>query len=133
MTQPLTIEQLLERKETLKQRKKRSIRLRVDSLNASIVIEEPSRALALEAMEMASDDMKSDLADPHIIYQCVVEPNLKDAELQKAFGCKEPIDIVGMIFLPGEIGAIAGHALQLAGYGSGVSKIEDKINDDLKN
>lgn len=129
MAKKLTIADLLAQKENLKKKKKRTLTLYVESLDAEIVIQEPSRALALEAIEMAQDDSRSDIADPHLLYHTVIEPNLKDAELQKAFGCAEPMDIVDMIFRPGEIGSIAGHALQLAGYGKGVRKIDEEIKN----
>jgi hypothetical protein len=129
MSKKLTIKDLLAQKAQLKQKKQRTQTLYVESLDAEIVIQEPSRALALEALEMAQDDMQSDKADPYLVYQCVVEPNLKDPQLQKEFGCVEPTDIVSMIFRSGEIGAISGHALQLAGFGQGVKKVDA----DLKN
>jgi len=127
VSKKLTIKDLLDRKEQLKGRKKRRVTLYVESLDGEIEIEEPSHALALEALEMAQSE--SDRADKHVVYHCVVEPNLKDPELQKAFGCAEPTDIVDMIFRPGEIAAISGHALQLAGYGQGVRKIDEVVKN----
>ncbi|MFD2614498.1 phage tail assembly chaperone [Paenibacillus gansuensis] len=129
MGKKLTITELIAQKEQLKQKTKRTLTLHIESLQGEIVIEEPSRALALEAIEMAQDDMKREMSDPFVVYNCVIEPNLKDPELLKAYGCVEPTDIVDMIFKPGEIGAISGHALQLAGYGDGVKK----MITDLKN
>lgn len=129
MAKKLTITDLIAQKEKLKQKKQRTIKLYIESLDAEVVIQEPSRALALEALEMAHDDSRSEIADPHLVYHCMIEPNLKDAELQKAFGCTEPLDIVDMIFSPGEIGAIAGHAMQLANYGKGVKKLDEEIKN----
>lgn len=129
MSKKLTITELLAQKDRLKKKKQRTLTLHIDSLDAEIVIQEPNRALALEGMEMAQDSVRSDLADPYIVYHCVTEPNLKDPEVQKAFGCVEPTDIVEMIFRPGEIAAISGHAMQLAGYGQGVKKVEEDIKN----
>ncbi|MBU7320275.1 phage tail assembly chaperone [Paenibacillus oleatilyticus] len=128
MGKQLTIQQLLEQKEALKNKSKRRQKLYVESLDAEIVIQEPSRDLALEAIEMAQGE-KSDMADIHITYHCVVEPNLKDTTLQMEFGCVEPTDIVGYIFRPGEISAVSGHALQLAGYASGVKKVDEELKN----
>ncbi len=129
MSKKLTIKDLLAQKEQLKKKKElRTQELYIESLDADITIQEPSRALALEALEMAQEG-KSDEADVYIVYHCVIEPDLKDKELQKEFGCVEPTDIVTMIFRPGEISAISGFALQLAGYGQGVRKVDR----DLKN
>lgn len=129
MSQKLTVKDLLDRKEQLKGRKKRRATLYVESLDGEIEIEEPSHAITLESLEMAQSGGESDRADKHVVYHCVVQPNLRDPELQKAFGCAEPVDIVELIFRPGEIAAISGHALQLAGYGQGVRKIDDQVKN----
>ncbi|CAM3133204.1 hypothetical protein PASE110613_17745 [Paenibacillus sediminis] len=63
--------------------------------------------MALEVIEMAQNDERSDMADIHLVYNIVIEPNLKDAELQKEFGCAEPTNIVGLLFRAGEIGALS--------------------------
>jgi hypothetical protein len=129
MGKTLTIQELMAQKESLKKKEKRTERLYIESLGAEIVIQEPSRALALEGLEMAQDDMRSDKADPYLVYNCVIEPNLKDPELQKAFGCAEPIDIADIIFLPGEVSAISGNILRLAGYGKGVTKVDKELKN----
>lgn len=126
----LTIEQLLEQKAKLKSRTAKTKRLHVESLEAEIVIKEPQRAIALEGLEMVQDGSRSDLADLHMVYHAVVEPNLKDPRLQEAFECKEPTDIVEMLFKPGEISMIAGFALELAGYAKGVRPV---VEDEVKN
>lgn len=129
MAKKLTISDLLAQKEQLKNKQQRRQMLYIESLDAEITIQEPSRAIALEGIGMAQDPSTSDKADVYIVYHCVVEPNLKDAELQKSFGCVEPTDIVEMIFRPGEIAAISGHVLQLAGYGNGVSKADEELKN----
>lgn len=126
---PMTVADLLARKDKLKKKEGSTQTIYIESLDAHIVIKEPSRAFCLEVLEMANDNTRSDKADAHVVYHCVQEPNLKDTGLQKEFGCVEPVDIVDMIFKPGEVTAISGHCLQLAGYGSGVKKVDA----DLKN
>ncbi|CAM3442190.1 phage tail assembly chaperone [Marinicrinis lubricantis] len=128
MGKKLSITDLLAQKEQLRKKRKRTMSLHVDSLDAEIVIEEPSRVFALEALEMAQDPMRRDKADAHVVYHCVVEPNLKDRDLQKQFGCAEPTDIVDMIFRAGEVSSISGYILQLAGFDS-----VKKVDADLKN
>jgi len=129
MGKKLTITDLIAQKDKLKKKKQRQMTLRIESLDAEIVIQEPSRAFALEALEMAQSDTDSDKADAHVVYHSVVEPNLKDPELQKKFGCAEPIDIVDMIFRPGEVSAISGHALELAGFGKSVKKVDHELKN----
>ena len=58
-------------------------------------------------------------------YECIVEPNLKDAEVQKQFECANPMDIVDVIFAPGEIPQIAIECMKLAGYMGGVEAVKN--------
>ncbi len=68
--------------------------------------------------------------DKYLIYECTVEANLKDKTLTNAFECREPMDIVNKLFLPGEIFALSKQIMLNAGYGK---DIEAKIHEDLKN
>jgi len=129
MGKQLTIADLLAKKEELKKGNRRTASLYIASLDGEITIQEPERSVALEALQMAQDDSRSDKADPYLVYHCVVQPNLKDQQLQKEFGCVEPFDIVDMLFRPGEIQAISGHALKLAGFGEGVRKVDEIIKN----
>ena len=121
----ITLNELIKRKEQMLEAKKTPKRqdLFVKSLGGVITIEEPSRALVIEAQEMGTD-----VSDAYMVYQCVVEPNLKNAELRDAFGCVEPIEIVDKIFSAGEVVSIAKQCLELSGYIDGVS-----VADTLKN
>jgi len=101
MSKNITIKDLLAKKEQFKNKKQSTETLFIESLNANIIIKEPTREFCYEALEMAQES--PDKADLHNVYHCVVEPNLKDPELQKEFGCVEPTDIVDMIFKAGEV------------------------------
>lgn len=128
MGEKLTIKDLLAKKEQLKNNEKAIVVLHVESLGGDITIQEPTRDFCIEALEMAQSG-DSDRADAHIVYNCVIEPNLKDKELQEAFKCIEPTDIVDMIFKPGEVASISGNCLDLAGYGTGLKKVEQEIKN----
>lgn len=125
----VTIASLMEQKDKLKNKKAKQQTLFIASLGGEIIIQEPDRSVALEAMAMTHDEQKQDMADPYLVYHCVVEPNLKDATLQKEFGCTEPMDIVDMIFQPGEVASIGGFALKLAGYATGVRAVDQEIKN----
>lgn len=129
MNKQITIKDLLANKEQLKKKNAEKETLYIKSLAGNITIIEPSKALCMEVIEMAQDNARSDKADAYMVYNCVVEPNLKDAGLQKEFGCVEPTDIVDILFKSGETASITGHCLQLAGYGRGLKKVDN----DLKN
>ena len=120
----ITIEELVRRKEQMLKSKqqKKTKDLYVKSLDGAITIVEPDAALARDAQEMEES------GDTYIVYSCVTEPCLKSKELQEAFSCVEPMEIVEKIFDVGEIPQIAVECIKLAGYIDGVKPI-----DDLKN
>lgn len=119
----VTLQELIRRKEQMLEAKRipKTANLYIKSLGGTITIESPTAALAKDAQEM-------DNGDAYMVYSCVTEPCLKSRELQEAFGCIDPMEIVDKIFEPGEIPQIAIECLKLAGYIDGV-----KVVDDIKN
>ncbi len=119
----LTLDELLRRKEQIMEAKKtkRTKELYISSLDASIIIEEPEAAVCRDARDMED----SDEGDVYICYNSIKEPNLKNDEVQAAFNCGEPMDIVEKIFAPGEIPQIAAECLKLAGYMGGVEAVKN--------
>lgn len=107
----------------------RDVQLNIPRLSADIIIEVPARELCMDVFSMASDEEKAKDADNYFVYSIVKEPNLKDKELQQAYECLEPTDIVPVIFTPGEIKDITELAFKEAGFETGTVKVVD----DLKN
>ena len=122
-TTKITLQELLRRKEQMLEDKKKpkTATLYVKSLDGTIQIESPTSALAREAQDMEN-------GDNYMVYSCVTEPPLKSKELQEAFGCVEPMEIVEKIFEPGEIPQIAIECLKLAGYVDGIKAVDDIKN-----
>src|SRR5690625_5121540 len=133
MSKQVTIETLLKQKEKLQNKDEKKLALYIESLEGEIVIAQPDRALCLETITMTQNDATVAQADVHMVYNIVISPNLKDAELQKQFGCVEPTDIVDLIFEPGEVSMIAGYGLELAGYSSDINSVVRKVDRELKN
>lgn len=105
--------------------KKATANLYVDSLKGTITIKEPDEATCMDALNMGGDK-----GNDYIIYHCVVEPNLKDADLRKAFGVVEPLEIVRKIFpKAGERAAISQICVEMAGFGDSVKVIEEIKNE----
>ena len=127
MGKKLTIKELIAQKEALKSRKKKTANLFVESLEGEITIESPTSDIMLTAQSEGETDAVR--ADRYLVYKCVKDPNLSDKELQEAYGCVEPIDIVKEIFQPGEVSKIAVEIMNLGGYGNSVTKVAS----DLKN
>lgn len=118
----MTLDELLKRKEQIiaSRKVKKRKDLYIESIDAVITIEEPTAALYRDAVEMDPED-----ADKYMCFECIKEPNLKSKEVQEAFGCAVPMDIVDMIFLPGEIAQISVECIRLAGYGVGVKEVKN--------
>ncbi|MFJ8261407.1 hypothetical protein ACIQ4I_05535 [Rummeliibacillus sp. NPDC094406] len=125
----LTLLQLIKEKDKYEVKKGVKEELYIERLDATIVFEKPDRTLALESIEMTRDkDIEAGEADVHLIYNSIVEPNLKDPELQQAFNCAEPTDIISKIFEAGEIPKIAEEILKSAGYGAHIEKVKQVKN-----
>lgn len=120
----VTLEALLARAAKAKTVKKETRELYVKSLDGTVTIEKPDRAVCLEALDMDN----SEEADVYIVYNCVVNPPLKDKALQEAYGVVSPMEVVAGVFEPGEISAISKECLVLAGYIDSV-----KVIDEIKN
>lgn len=123
----LTTTDLLKRKEQYKVKDDVKEDVYIERLDATITIKKPDRALCMDALQLTKDEQGSN-ADVFLVYNVVVEPNLKDKELQKEFGCVEPSDIVEKIFDAGEIMQLSQIALELSGYNSGVKRVKDLKN-----
>lgn len=118
----LTLTELIQQKEKYQVKTDAKEEIYLDQLDATITISKPERSLVIEAIEMKEE------GDPFLVYNVVVEPNLKDSELQKAYGCAEPTDIVHKIFDEGTIAGIAKASLKLAGWESEVKTVENLKN-----
>ncbi len=118
----LTLAELLRRKEQMLEAKKikKTVDLYVKSIDSVITIEEPDGALCRDA-----NDMEAGEGDKYMCYECIKEPNLKSKDAQEAFGCDVPMDIVDVIFAPGEIPQIAIECMKLAGYMGGVEAVKN--------
>jgi hypothetical protein len=121
----VSIQDLIKQKEKIKARKKEMID--IETSVGVITIKKPSRSIVMEANDM---DNENGEADKYLIINSVVEPNIKDSGLQKAYGCVEPTDIVDRLFDYGEITSISKAIIDAAGYGKG---LKTQIHKELKN
>ena len=119
----ITLQELLRRKEQMLEAKKtpKTKELYIKSLDGTITVEGPTATLAKDAQDMENGDV-------YLVYECVKDPCLKAKELQDAFGCVEPMEIVEKLFDPGEIPQISVECLRLSGYIDGVKAVEETKN-----
>ena len=116
----LTLQELIAQRESLKDKK--TARYELKTSLGTILVTVPDAALVSEALELSPVSE----ANKHLIYNCVVEPDLKNGELQKVYGVVDPPDIVTAIFLPGEVNKIANKLFDLAGFDK---KINAKLHE----
>lgn len=115
----LSVTDLMKEKEKYQVKTDVSEVVLVERLNAEVVIRKPEKSLCVDTMRMARDESNDTDADVYMVYNTIVEPDLKDPALQKEFSCVLPTDIVSKIFEAGEIGQLSEVAFELAGYKKG--------------
>lgn len=112
-TNIITVEELIAQKEKLLKREKSTAIVHIKSLDRDVKVEEPSAAALADI-----DDMEKDFANKYIVYECLVEPNIKDPAMREAFGNPAVAhDILDYILKKGEIERLSGVCASLAGYG----------------
>lgn len=121
----LTLADIVKKKEQILDSKKKIGNIYVPSLGGYIVVEKPDRELLADAQDF-DNGMESNV---HLVYNCIVEPDLKDKKTQEEFGTHTPKELVQVLMNDGEIGEIAKQLMTLAGYGeTGVKLVEDIKN-----
>ncbi len=121
----VTVAELIAQRDQIKNKRKETYDL--DTSIGTITVRQPSLKLIEEVMKIEGGGRQTDI---ELIYESVIEPNLKDKELQKAYGCVAPSDIVPLLFKTGEIGSIASAIMRCAGYGK---SIETRVHETVKN
>lgn len=126
----ITLAELIKNKEKFdrKSKGKKRQEFYLEELDGTVVIEEADAALVAESRELAEDENYEGNGDDFLVYNVMVEPNLKDPDLQKAYECVEPVDIVTKIFGPGTIYSLSVAAMELGGFNHKVTPV-----DKLKN
>ena len=120
----VTVAELIANRDQIKNKRKEIYDM--DTSIGTITVKQPSVKLIEDVLKIEGGRQ----SDIELIYESVVEPNLKDKDLQQAFGCTAPSDIVPLLFKSGEIGSIASAIMKCAGYGK---PIEVKVHEEVKN
>jgi len=115
----LSVTDLMKEKEKYQVKNDVTEAVLVERLGVEVVLRKPEKSLCVDTMKMGRDENNDTDADEYMVYNTMVEPDLKDKELQKEFGCTLPTDIVSKIFEPGEIAQLSDVAFELAGYKKG--------------
>ena len=117
----ITLAQLIDRAEQRKGTKPEFGKFYIESLGGYVLVQKPTR-------EQIEEITESERGDELYLYDCIKEPNLKDQNLQNAYGVKG-LDIVEKIFEPGEIYFLAKEIVGMAGYSdTAVTKVNEVEN-----
>ena len=73
----------------------------------------------------SADDAANYKSSKHLLLAGMVDPNLKDHDLQEAYGAASPLELMEKLFLAGEIMKLAAEVTDLSGFG-GDPEIEVK-------
>lgn len=121
----LTLDELISKKTQIKEAKEKTAEKYVKSLGGTVTIKILDRAFISDCTEMENGE-----GNALIVYEGIVEPNLKDSKLHEAYGINNPVDIVDAIFLPGEADSLSGEIVKLSGYDK--NSIQDVV-EEVKN
>lgn len=115
----LTIKDIIAKKKEKKANETKQ--LFVPSLEGNITIAKPTRREVLNALDMSDGE-----GDLYIIYQCVIDPNIKDQSVREDDKVVfEPYKVVEDIFDVGEIIQITQEIAKMVGFHGGVIEIKN--------
>lgn len=121
----VTIAELIAKREDIAAKKKQLYD--IETSIGEIVVKPPSGTLVAESWAMKSDYE----SNKYLVHSCIVNPNLRDGDLLKAYNCVEPTDIVDKIFESGEVNRLAVTLLRLGGFRN--NELVTKLHDESKN
>ena len=103
------------------------VEIYIKRLDATIKAKEPDNTLILESIDILKENAHE--SDLHLVYNSIIEPNIKNSTLHNAYNVSRPVEILDEIFSLGEISNISKTLLKNSGY-------EDnsvKLVEDIKN
>lgn len=119
----ISIADLIAKKEDIRRAKKAKYDIKTSI--GTLTVKKPTASLVAETNELEDGN------EEYLIINSVVEPDLKEPQLLKAYDCIEPTDIVRKLFDAGEIMALSRTIMSTAGYNAG--NLESKLHEDVKN
>ncbi|ERI06463.1 phage XkdN-like protein [Aneurinibacillus aneurinilyticus] len=133
-----TIKDLLQLKKEKEVHSLKKSEVFVASIGASVTLQEPSEERAKDYLnewmygEASSDIYALSEQNMRLVYDCVIDPNLRDSELHSAYKVSKlnPFEIVGKLFNAMEIIVLVNKLMGMAGIDSNRPV---RLVDDLKN
>lgn len=120
MSNNVKLSDLISKVDEIKESKKEIKEIYIKSLDGIIKVQKPHKDICMQAYD-------HERSDEYLIYECVVEPDLKSKELHKAYNVVDPLDIVNQVFEPGEVSYLGMTLLSIAGYDDLAVRLVDDI------
>lgn len=124
----LNAKELIKKRDLINQKKNKEIQIKVPD-TGTFLFRLPTMEDYEDSEVYAKSRKKQTLANNYLLHACCLEPNLRDEELLKTYGCKDPVDIVDKILLVGEITSIADTLVKKAGFDKENILVVDKIKN----
>lgn len=119
---------LINNRKLIEERKDDQIEIEVPDVGA-FLFRLPTINDYQDAQAKAKNRQNEAMENKYLIYTCCVEPGLNNKELQDAYECKEPIDIVDKLFMIGEITSIAQILVDNAGFNNDYKTVVKKAKN----
>lgn len=123
----VTLDELIN-KASQKDSKEKYIELYVKSIDGTIKLKKPDNDLILDALDIAKDNSHD--GDLHLVYNSIIEPNVKDTRLHSAYEVSRPCEVLDKIFTLGEIMSISKELVKDSGF---FDEDNTTLIDNLKN
>ena len=125
----LSAKDLINKRQLIEDKKESQIEIEVPETGAFLfrlpTINDYQDAQA-KAKNRTDDDT---MPNKYLIYTCCIEPALNDKDLQDAYECKEPIDIIDKLFMIGEVSSIAQILVDKAGFNNDYKTVVKKAKN----
>lgn len=124
----ISAKDLINNRKLIEERKDDQIEIEVPDVGA-FLFRLPTINDYQDAQAKAKNRQNEAMENKYLIYTCCVEPGLNNKELQDAYECKEPIDIVDKLFMIGEITSIAQILVDNAGFNNDYKTVVKKAKN----
>ena len=99
----------------------------IKRLDSTIKVKKPNNGLILESIDLIKEDAHE--SDLHLVYNSIIEPNIKDSTLHATYNVSRPVEILDKIFTLGEIAGISKVLVGSAGYEESAVKLVEDIKN----
>lgn len=124
----ISAKDLINKRQLIEDKKEAQVEIEVPDVGA-FLFRLPTINDYQDAKAKAKNRKDEGMENKYLIYACCLEPALNNKELQDAYECKEPIEIVDKLFMIGEITSIAQILVDKAGFNNDYKTVVKKAKN----